>query len=371
MIKETVEKDVTFLEDVDVQFVSLVRHGANQMPFRILKSEKEGGDGNEMNLIVQSILVPKHLELDELVGKEDLSWLAEANVSKGTDHDEYRTFDQAEVSRFDEATLKMVKVHNSGVWALVGSLKEGEEIEQAITLGQKEVDAAKEIPLSPMESPVDGPAVNQAKAVSFRDMFYKELDNMLSVVTGVLNQSTGEMGKRKKSVLSALDAFRSFVVIGLDSLQGEAAKIDTRDVTEEARSQKEEDMELFKTKEEFAGAVGEVVAGTVPGLMDEYFKGLLELEAAEKTAADAAAAEEEAKKNQAKKDDETQPDPEKEELKKEVAELKAKMEDLAKKWDNTPVTDGAGAANEDPPGKDTTKKEEKSVFSGLLYSADA
>ena len=52
VIKETVEKEIDFLVDVDPQFVSLVRHGANQQPFRVIKSETEGGDSVAM--IVQS-----------------------------------------------------------------------------------------------------------------------------------------------------------------------------------------------------------------------------------------------------------------------------------------------------------------------------
>lgn len=47
IITEEAEKDVTFLVDVDPLFVSLVKHGANQQPFRVIKEEKKkGGEGS-------------------------------------------------------------------------------------------------------------------------------------------------------------------------------------------------------------------------------------------------------------------------------------------------------------------------------------
>ncbi len=41
VVTEMMEKEVTFLVDVDPLFVSLVKHGANQQPFRVIKEEKE------------------------------------------------------------------------------------------------------------------------------------------------------------------------------------------------------------------------------------------------------------------------------------------------------------------------------------------
>jgi len=50
VITELAEKEVTFLTDVDAMFVSLVKHAANQMPFRVIKSDdgevEKGGEGS-------------------------------------------------------------------------------------------------------------------------------------------------------------------------------------------------------------------------------------------------------------------------------------------------------------------------------------
>lgn len=47
VVTEMAEKDVTFLTDVEPYFVSLVKHAANQMPFRVIKEDAEkGGPGS-------------------------------------------------------------------------------------------------------------------------------------------------------------------------------------------------------------------------------------------------------------------------------------------------------------------------------------
>lgn len=62
------EEVVTFLADPDITYVSLVRHGANNTPFRIVKSHK----GGSMGKIIQAVMVPKDSEIDvrALMGKD-------------------------------------------------------------------------------------------------------------------------------------------------------------------------------------------------------------------------------------------------------------------------------------------------------------
>ena len=62
------EEVVTFLADPDITYVSLVRHGANNTPFKIVKGHK----GGAMNKIIQAVMVPKDSEIDiqALMGKD-------------------------------------------------------------------------------------------------------------------------------------------------------------------------------------------------------------------------------------------------------------------------------------------------------------
>lgn len=353
IIEESREKTVNFLEDVDVEFVSLVRHGANQMPFRIIKEEKGGGMPNMM--IVQRILVAKHLNMKELPGLEGAGWLADAHLENAVDKGPYFVSEQADLDLFDTSTLKMVKVHDDGVWALVGGVKEGTDTKAMISLDTEHEKVAKEMPVSPMDAAVPMPSSMQT-VVSFRELFFRELDSMLDVVIGSLNKSAGDTKKRKEVVLSALDSFRSFLAIGLDALGEESAKIEKI----EAKKIVKEDENMFKTKEEFAQAVKELVQP----MLDELAKVVKEeiLKSATPAPepvttpdpAPAPAAPAPVVDNSAK------------ELASTVEKLATKVDDLVKKWEGSLVTEPAAITQPDPAPVVKGDKGKVSPFSGML-----
>lgn len=206
------EKRIDFLVNVDPEFVSLVRHGANRTPFRVVKSE-EGV--NEM-MFVQSILVPKSVNLDEIVSKEGLTWLEKVKLSSKEDFDDYVKLHQMPVAKF-EKNLNMVKLDPSGVYAITGSLVDKEDSKDALTFESKKVSKMMEVSGSPADAPV-AEVERKPYVVSFKEMFEVELDNFLSVVRGTLNQSGVTPEKRKKTVMSALDGFKSFLTVALDAV---------------------------------------------------------------------------------------------------------------------------------------------------------
>jgi hypothetical protein len=371
VIEETVDKEVTFLKDMSVEFVSLVRHGANQMPFRVIKSQQKGGESKAM-MIIQSVLMPKHLELASIKEKEEMAWLADANTEKGKDFEEYRTYQQETIDNFEASSIKMIKVHEDGVWVLAGSAKDGAKLERSISLGNEEEAAAKVLPTSPMDSalPAD---VSNAAAVSFRDVFYKELDNMMAVITGVLNQRSGEAKKRKSAILNAIDAFRSFLAMGVDALNGNAAKIDERPQVQGATKTETEEEAMFNTKEEFLEALREGLKEEIPGMIDEHLLALQSLKDAEKKAeGEGTEKNEEAETEGTEKKDKDKDDNEVKVLRETVDNLSKAIADLTKKWENsleTEPTGGTDAGQEDGKGSGEDKKKDESVFTGLLVSA--
>jgi hypothetical protein len=299
------------------------------MPFRIIKEEKGGTVENMM--IVQRILVAKHIDLKTLPQTESAAWLAEADLSQAADKGDYRVVEQADLDLFDPKSLKMVKVHDDGVWALVGSVKDGTDTKNLITLGAAQAKAAKEMSMSPMDSPIPMPAAMQT-AVSFRELFFKELESMLDVVIGTMNQSAGENAKRKSVVLSAVDSFRSFLIIGLDALGGESAKIEKI----EAHKISKEDSNMFKTVEEFAKAVKELVQPmleeALKGVKDEIAKAVKPVEpvvapVAPKVETPAPAVDTKAIDEKIKVATD------------QVAAVAAKVDELVKKWDAAPATE--------------------------------
>ena len=71
IITEEAEKDITFLCDVDPFFVSLVKHGANQQPFRVIKedTEKEITTPTDTNLYLDPDLA---ININDIAGMEDV-----------------------------------------------------------------------------------------------------------------------------------------------------------------------------------------------------------------------------------------------------------------------------------------------------------
>ena len=267
IVSEVKEADVTFLTDADVHFVSLVRHGANRSPFKVIKEEKEGGDG-KMTMVIQSILVPKNSSLEDLAKKKDCAWAVEAKTDSKETFDTYDKYVQIEEDGFVQNSLQLTKLDGNGTFAMVGSLKDGKS-KEVLTIPEQKMD----IPISPMDTAIaeaDGPAF----VLTFRDMFDKELSGFLDVVRGTMNQSKVDTKKRKASVMSALTAFGNFLSIGIDAIDsnakggkkeekdnavGEAAASIIKAMEDSKKLNGGEDMTLFKTKEDFVSAVAEIL----------------------------------------------------------------------------------------------------------------
>ena len=267
IVSEVKEADVTFLTDADVQFVSLVRHGANRSPFKVIKEEKEGGDG-KMTMVIQSILVPKNSSLEDLAKKKDCAWAVEAKTDSKETFDTYDKYVQIEEDGFVQNSLQLTKLDGNGTFAMVGSLKDGKS-KEVLTIPEQKMD----IPISPMDTAIaeaDGPAF----VLTFRDMFDKELSGFLDVVRGTMTQSKVDTKKRKASVMSALTAFGNFLSIGIDAIDsnakggkkeekdnavGEAAASIIKAMEDSKKLNGGEDMTLFKTKEDFVSAVVEIL----------------------------------------------------------------------------------------------------------------
>lgn len=401
---EEVVKDVVFLTNAEVEFVSLVRHGANQMPFRVVKEdsvskggigsghhghdgrsgggsvpyegsrqynrdggavggkERSKGGENKVAMIVQSILLPKSVELEKLSKEDKLNWLAEARVDSMKEFDDYRSLEQLPVEKFEKGSLSMVKLHDSGAWAIVGALSDKSEVKNVLTVGKAQAEKLMSIPESPMNAVVAETPM-PAYSVTFGEMFDKELSSFIDVVRGSLSQTGSDSKKRKSAVLNALDAFRSFLSMSLDLVNGESAKVaktssglgstemerQLKELTETVRSLTKtaggsEDM--FKTPEEFETAV----KGLVTPMIEEI-KALLPKK------------EEKPAEKIEKPDTEAMLAP----VLAEMAKVTDAVKGIAAKQEALETQLVGKPSGEEPePDPKKVEKKEKSVFSGLL-----
>ena len=110
--------EINYLEDLDVKWVSLVDHGANRIPFKIVKSEERMGD------VIQSIILSKNLSLDEV--KQSVPWLNGVEITKEENYQDYNKFIHRPMDKFDSDTMRLIKVDES-VLALVGEMANPDE----------------------------------------------------------------------------------------------------------------------------------------------------------------------------------------------------------------------------------------------------
>jgi len=357
--KETTKRKVDFLVDTDVEFISLVRHGANRTPFRIVKSEVKGGVEKKM-VVVQSILLPTGKKVEDLTQKEELAWLSEAKVDAPENFEEYVRHTQLEIEKFDQATLQLTKLDDSGAYALIGALKEGSTDENVLTLGKAEVE--KLALVTPLDEVVERPAV-MGVVNTFRDVFERELSSMLDVVYGSLKQSAQDPKKRKKMVLDSIDAFRMFLAMSLDNIG--KSEVEMGEPSELLIKPKGGMKKMFKSMEEFTEATTEVITGVLKKL--ELIKDP-EDETTEKD--DTETTEKDETQDAPTGETQDEPDIGKSltEIRTLVTDLGAQVKVIAEKQENLesqPATDRTATEIEDQVIKDEEDKN-KSPFAGLL-----
>lgn len=214
---EETEKEVGIIEEGIADFVSLVPHGANRQPFRILK--QEGGDKGNMVRKIQSILMPTTMKLTDLQKDEKLGFLTEAKGDSIKKFDHYTRYEQADIKKFEKDSIQLVKLDKSA-FAIVGTLVPGVEDKDIMSLSQ-EFEKAAAITDTVFDAPVEA---GRQFTISFGDIFHKELDSFISIVINSMRQSSGDVKKRKQTVLNAFDAFRTFMVMGLETV--DTAKFD-------------------------------------------------------------------------------------------------------------------------------------------------
>lgn len=192
-IIEEIETEVQHMEDVDVTWISLVDKGANRTPFKIIKTE------DAMEEVIQSIITPLAKDFDKY--KELHNWPKEFKILKTEDHGEYSKFISIPIDEMDPASVKLVRLsEDENVFAVVGvplKMEGSNIIYKSVT----------------MDKPI---RLDEYGIVTFRDTFYNEIDNLLSIVNGTMELSEMDNRKKKDIIGKSLDAFKSFISAGLD-----------------------------------------------------------------------------------------------------------------------------------------------------------
>jgi hypothetical protein len=192
-IVEDVETEVQYMNDVDVQWISLVNKGANRTPFKIIKTE------DAMEEVIQSIITPLAKDFDKY--KELHEWPKEFKILKTENHGEYSKFISIPIDELEPASVKLVRLsEDEHVFAVVGvPLKmEGSNIVYKSVI---------------MDRPIK---LDDRGIITFRDTFYSEINNLMSIVNGTMELNEMDNKKKRDIIGKSLDAFKSFISAGLD-----------------------------------------------------------------------------------------------------------------------------------------------------------
>lgn len=184
---------------------------------------KKGEAG--MNDVIQSVLVPVAVDIESL--KEKLVWLHDMEVTRVEEFDHYKKFNHQDIGAFKPESLAMERLED-GALALVGELVEPNP--KALTLRAGSMD--KLVGIS-----------SNGFIQTFGDIVMNELDNLFTNIVTTLSMDSLDAKSKKKAVSSALNAFSTYVSMGLDNAD---ANVSLR--LEERQLKKTEEVELMEEK---------------------------------------------------------------------------------------------------------------------------
>ena len=275
VVSTIIEDEVVYLSDADIEFVSLVKYGANRTPFKILKSQDKGG--NIMSKVITAVLVPK--SLDEEAVKAQLEGY---RVDEMKEYDTYKSYIQVTEDAIDLDSSDVIMLDKeSGVLGIVASLK-GDEQEPEVKIELKTVE-------------------KEAVDYATMDNLYMELYAMADIVAGSMRQSEADKAARSKTILTAIDNFKAFAEMILTSLKENVEAVKAEDhptlldfikrgekeevIKEESKAIDEESLkaliveetgnlikaEITSKFEDLTGKIAEVI-DTVTGISDKVVK---------------------------------------------------------------------------------------------------
>lgn len=223
VLKRIVEDEVTFLTNVNVEYVSLVNYAANRTPFKILKSDKGGSD---MSKVITAVLIPKALSAEDATAQ--LKGYRDDEVKE---FDTYKSYIQVDQDTVDPDSIEVVFLDSTkGVLGIVASMKDEKKDEPApaaadapkeepaaATAAEKNDDPKPADPPAPEAKtpaePVVEPAKLEKEALDYAtmDSIYTEMWAMADLMSGAMRQAEMTQKDRVKIIMTAVDNFRTFV----------------------------------------------------------------------------------------------------------------------------------------------------------------
>ena len=225
--RDTID-NVTWLSNVDVEYVSLVRHGANRVPFSIVKNESSSEDKTMSLERIHSVIVPHGKDvkaLKEAFGEEWFSQVTLDNPATGKADISYLQRPDADFS--DESAFRFVDSGTDGIQFKVGTLHEAVVKAEGTDTGlplptTKDVTVSVSPPMNmpsmpmaampmPMpDEPDDDEDEDEAQLNDFREDLLEKIEGLTSTIMGSLVLIDDQAG-RKTIWDAAVKGFSAFL----------------------------------------------------------------------------------------------------------------------------------------------------------------
>lgn len=215
---EQIEREINFLVDPEIKYVSIVSRGANGAPFKIVKNL----DGENMQKVLHSIIAPKGTDpndIKKLMG-EDLESIVK--LDSGMESGSHVTFVQQPRESFKAESLELFDIDKEkGIKGLRGlPVVEEKGIVGKLFAKKQEVIF------------IDDSLKPQSKEDTVKYMsweVYDELDALEDAIKGILSQEAGDPQAKIEMVNAVMANFITFVSDAITVTKGEAIKIEKRD----------------------------------------------------------------------------------------------------------------------------------------------
>jgi len=197
-------------------------------------------------MFIQSILVPTETRIQDLK-KKGFEWLSDISTSEVEKSDTEVKYVQASADVFRKDTLGLVTLSKEDkLYAVVGELLENISKEDKLSFGV----IKKGDNIVPLPTPIGRATLAETAPIPipFNSLLDGELSNFMDIMRGTLNQSGGDPSKKKNVLLTALDNFKKFLIVSLDTVEA-VSKTDNTNK-----------MEVIMTKDEVKEIVKETLS---------------------------------------------------------------------------------------------------------------
>jgi hypothetical protein len=226
---------VTLLSDVDIEWLSLVKHAATARPFQLRKAANKGDDMAFQR--IQAIIVPKDADIEALKSEFGEDWFKGLNLENPEEFTDTIRYTLAEKSEFKEDTLDAVPIKGieNGLF-YVGELRDAEKAESTIAA-----------PINPMNVQIPVSDANQPVTESFGEIYWRKSNAFESRIRDIL-ELYPDAAKRKKNAKEALDAFGQWLMEAIDILGNTAMKMEKPDPTKDLSTKLDKVLRAVKAK---------------------------------------------------------------------------------------------------------------------------